>query len=44
MTRQQTLKIVAGIAGSLVVLLVIAWLVWVPFAKEPGYVFVAAWG
>ena len=44
MTRQQTLNIVAGIAGSLVVVLVIAWLVWVPFAKEPGYVFVAAWG
>ncbi|MEE8120095.1 MAG: NHL repeat-containing protein [Anaerolineales bacterium] len=44
MTRNTGLKILGSIAAILAGLLVIAWLLWVPFAKEPGYVFVAAWG
>jgi hypothetical protein len=38
------LKIAGGIVAVLLGLTAIAWLVWVPFAKEAGYVFVGAWG
>ncbi|MEE8265305.1 MAG: NHL repeat-containing protein, partial [Acidiferrobacterales bacterium] len=44
MTRKTVLKITGGVAGSLLGFIIIAWLVWVPWAQEPGYVFVAAWG
>jgi DNA-binding beta-propeller fold protein YncE len=44
MTRYTTLKITGGIVTVLLGLTVIAWLLWVPFAKEAGYVFVGAWG
>lgn len=44
MTRNTVLKFFSTATAVLVGLLIIAWFLWVPFAKEPGYVFVAAWG
>lgn len=38
------LKVVGVVAASLVVLVAIAWLVWVPSPKEPAYVLVQSWG
>jgi len=41
---KKVLKALGGIAVVLLGLAVIVWLVWIPSAREPGYVFVAAWG
>ncbi len=37
-------KIIGWAAATLALLLVAAWLAFVPSAREPGYEFVAAWG
>ena len=42
--RRAILRIAGGAVVALVVLAVAGWLAFVPFAKEPGYVFVKAWG
>ncbi len=42
--RRRLLRIAGGSLLALILLLVSAWLAFVPFAKEPAYVFVAAWG
>ena len=42
--RKKILKILGGTIALLLGLVLIVWLVWVPSAKEPGYLFVMAWG
>jgi sugar lactone lactonase YvrE len=42
--RKTVFRIAAGTAVFLMGLLVVGGVVWVPAAKEPGYVFVSAWG
>ena len=42
--RRRLLRITGGIIVVLVFLLGAGWLAFVPFAKEPAYEFVAAWG
>ncbi len=37
-------RILAGLAGLVVLLAVTVWLLWMPSAREPGYAFVTAWG
>ena len=37
-------RILGGVALGLALVVAAGWLAFVPFAKEPGYVFVAAWG
>ncbi len=44
MRRNRNLKILGAVTASLVGLLVIGWLIWMPSAKEPGYALVAVWG
>lgn len=44
MARNTVVKIFGGAALFLVGLFITGWLLWMPSAKEPGYVFVAAWG
>ena len=45
MVRRRTILRIAGGAGAVLVALAVAgWLAFVPFAKEPGYEFVRAWG
>ena len=44
MKRRTVLRIAGGSVLLLAVLLVAGWLAFVPWAKEPGYAFVTAWG
>lgn len=44
MLAQRLFKYLGGAVALSVGFVALAWLVWVPVAKEPGYVFVAAWG
>src|SRR5918996_3119858 len=45
MPRLRTLlKVAGGVVFALVIVLVVAFFAFVPFAKEPAYVFVKAWG
>lgn len=44
MTRQRIFKMTSAFVLGLAILLVGAWLVFVPFPQEEGYEFVAAWG
>ena len=37
-------RVLGGLAGGIVVLLVVGWIAFVPSAKEPGYEFAKAWG
>jgi DNA-binding beta-propeller fold protein YncE len=42
--RKKLFKVAIGIVVALIVLVGASWLAFVPSAKEPGYVFVKAWG
>ncbi|MFQ6021987.1 MAG: NHL repeat-containing protein [Acidiferrobacterales bacterium] len=42
--RKTVLKVLLGIAACVLGFIVVVWLIWIPSAKEPGYVFVSAWG
>ena len=42
--RRRILRIAGGTLGALTLLVVAGWLAFVPFAKEPDYIFVKAWG
>jgi len=42
--KRKILKIVAGLVAVVIVLAGIGWVAFVPSAREPGYVFVKAWG
>ena len=44
MPRNKLFKTALGIVGVVIVLAGVGWLAFVPFAKEPGYVFVTSWG
>ncbi len=44
MKRKMVLRIAGGLALFLAVVVVAGWLAFVPWAREPGYVFVTAWG
>lgn len=42
--RKTMLTVLLGTAACVLSLVVLVWFIWIPTAKEPGYVFVAAWG
>ncbi len=42
--RQVVSRVLGGMAACLVAFALLVWAIWIPSAKEPGYVFVAAWG
>jgi hypothetical protein len=44
LTGRTVLRVLASVALGMAVVAVAGWLAFVPFAKEPGYAFVKAWG
>ena len=44
MKRRTVLRVIGGVVIFLMAILVGGWLAFVPWAKEPGYAFVKAWG
>ena len=37
-------KYLGGAISFLLIIIAVVWLVWIPSAKEPGYVFISTWG
>ncbi|MEX0827524.1 MAG: NHL repeat-containing protein, partial [Haliea sp.] len=44
MKRKKPLRVFSGIIVALVIIFISVWAAFVPWAKEPGYVFVKTWG